>query len=294
MTRRQRRGSVLAAVALGAGCAASAALFLALPNMPGGSSVKRFASVERTAALALSASTVTDYAVDAKAKLLDLLADDVIASEVLKPEGKPTRGKVDEAIIQLERQNAEAEPVYSPKLDGAWKVKYTGTYAPGLLSSPTRELALFLYGGGFSLGNALSSFAGGFWGSTLGLKVTSKQVFVKSGRDVTSIAKVELFGVKETLKYSAELMPLSSVRMSEEIVSLELPTVGKQDLPFELRRNILVTYLDEDVLVVRDESGVPEVLVRDTEAQSEEITAIDATSSSTDDALITTMSSEAA
>lgn len=68
------------------------------------------------------------------------------------------------------RMNSNDEPVYSPELDGTWMVKpcprwyvrcrvpcwrclvgslkqprYAGSYAPGLLSSPTRELALFLY-----------------------------------------------------------------------------------------------------------------------------------------------------
>jgi len=254
---------------------------------------------DRVALSALAANVA-----DAKAKLLDLLADETVAKEVLKPEGKPTRGKVDEAIVELERLNAEAEPVYSQKLDGTWKVKYAGTYAPGLLSSPTRELALFLYGGGFSLGNALSSFAEGFWGQSLGLKVEGKKVQIKGGRDVEATADVEVFGRKETLTYSAELMPLSSSRISEEITSVTLPSLGKQDLPTELRRSILVTFLDDDVLVVRDESGVPEVLVRHHEAEAAApaaaaettlSTAGNSTSTSTeeDDTLLKAMGSEA-
>lgn len=197
----------------------------------------------------------------AKANLMALLDDPSVQKEVLRPEGKPTRGRVDEAILMLERVNPTDEPVYSTLLDGTWKVKYSGSFAPGLLSSPTRELALFLYGGGFSLGNALSSFAGGFWGDALGLQIDSKTVKIIGGRDVEASAKVTAVGQSQTLSYAAELLPLSSQRISEEVISVDGP-LGKQDLPVELRRSILVTYLDDDILVVRDESGVPEVLSR--------------------------------
>lgn len=198
----------------------------------------------------------------AKASLMDILNDEAVQQEVLRPEGKPTRGRVDEAILALERTNPTTEPVYSELLDGVWEVKYSGSYAPGLLSSPTRELALFLYGGGFSLGNALNSFAEGFWGQNLGLRVGSKTVEIKGGRDVESKAEIDAAGTKQSLKYSAELMPLSAQRMSEEVISVDLPSLGKQDLPLELRRSILVTYLDDEIMIVRDESGVPDVLER--------------------------------
>ena len=88
---------------------------------------------------------------------MDLLDDDVVQSEGLKAEGRPTRGRLNEAIVQLERLNPTGEPVYSELLDGTWTVKCSASFAPGLLESPTSELALFLYGGGFFLGSALSS-----------------------------------------------------------------------------------------------------------------------------------------
>mmetsp|Transcript_33254 Transcript_33254/g.95689 ORF Transcript_33254/g.95689 Transcript_33254/m.95689 type:complete len:329 (-) Transcript_33254:97-1083(-) len=201
--------------------------------------------------------------VDAKARLMDLLNDEAVAREVLRPEGKPTKGRVDEAIISLERMNMETEPVYSEKLDGTWTVKYSGSYAPGLLSSPTRELALFLYGGGFSLGNALSSFAAGPWGG--GAVVGGKTVKISGdGRIVKALLDLELAGFKQKLSYIAELMPLSGMRMSEEVLNVRLPEpLRDQILPFSLRRSILITYLDEDIMIVRDESGVPEVLERE-------------------------------
>lgn len=207
-----------------------------------------------------------EAAVSAKESLMSLLDDSMLAQEVLKAEGKPAKGRVDEAILALERYNPSEEPVYALELDGTWEVKYSGSIAPGLLASPTRELALFLYGGGFSLGNALSSFVNGAFGQNLGLKISGKTVRIQGGRDVDATAEIEVAGQEQKLSYTAELMPLSARRMSEEVVSLELPEpLGKQDVPLELRRTILVTYLDDEVMIVRDESGSPEVLVRQVE-----------------------------
>jgi hypothetical protein len=209
-------------------------------------------------------ATVESLRVNAKAKLLDLLDDEFLAQDVLKAEGKSMRGRLDEAILELERTSPIEEPAYSELLDGTWKVKYAGTYARGVLDSPTRELALFLYSGGFSPGNALTSLAEGFWGQSFGLKVGNKVVSIRGGRDVEASSEVEAFGQHTKLSYTAELFPLSKTRMSEEIVSAELPApVGKQDAVVELRRNILITFLDEQLMVVRDESGVPDVLVRE-------------------------------
>lgn len=246
----------------------------------------------RSPAVAVAAGSEGAW-LDAKAKLMDLLSDETLAQEILKAEGKPTKGRVDEAIVKLERFNPTEEPVYSDILDGTWKVKYAGAYAPGMLSSPTRELALFLYGGGFSLGNALTSFAQGFWGQTIGVKLGGKTVRIQGGRDVDASAEVEFFGRKDKLSYSAELMPLSPVRMSEEVVSMELPPpLGKQDVPLEMRRSILVTYLDQDTLIVRDETGVPEVLVKELE-QVTPSTPSTLDESATDQVLMDAMSAEA-
>ncbi|CAK0883075.1 unnamed protein product [Prorocentrum cordatum] len=186
----------------------------------------------------------------------------MVAEEVLLPEGRPTRGRVDEMILALEKHMTDDEPVYSNLLDGTWKVQYSGSWAPGLLASPTRELALFLYGG-FSLGGALSSFVSGAFGKNLGLKLGAKTVKIQGGRDVLATVSVIRGETTDELSYTAELMPLSGRRMSEEVMSVDLPApLGTQEPPMELRRSILITYLDGDVMVARDETGVPDVLVR--------------------------------
>jgi len=259
--------SVLAA----ATCAAAGALLRStcfgfvgrVPQVPVRGRTLADATVERSVAVGASPADGPQGS-EAKVRLLDVLEDPEVQAEVLKSEGRPVRGRVDEAINRVERLNPTEEPVYSELLDGAWQVKYSSSYAPGLLSSPTRELAFFLYSGGFSLANALSSFANGYWGQTVGLRVDAKTVRISEGRTVEASLEVELAGRRETLSHKAELLPLSSARMSEEILELQLPEpLGDQPPPLELRRTLLVTYLDEELMIVRDESGAPEVLVRE-------------------------------
>lgn len=263
--RRPAAGKALAAIALTASCAWLLPLRADFVAGNRGAGLEARAPAARHGQRVRTALAAAPTSVeDAKAQLMALIQQENLAQEVLTAEGKPTKGRVDEAIVQLERFNKEEEPAYSPKLDATWKVGYSGSYAPGVLSSPTRELALFLYGGGYSPGNALSSFVEGFWGKSLGLKFGEKTVTIMSGgRDVNSTADLEVLGHKEKLSYFAEIMPLSPFRFSEEVLTVQLPgPLGRQDLPFELRRNILITYLDEDTMIVRDESGVPDVLIR--------------------------------
>lgn len=264
---RPRRGSSAPLRALAAGALGAAALLLsrgpaAFFAPPAPRSGAAPAQPGRAPRAALRAAGQAEAAAEAKEKLLDFLEDEMVQEEVLLPEGRPTRGRVDEMILALEKQSSEDEPVYSELLDGSWKVEYSGSWAPGLLASPTRELALFLYGG-FSLGGALSSFVGGAFGKNLGLKLGAKTVKIEGGRDVQATVSVIRGETTDELSYTAELMPLSGRRMSEEVMSVDLPApIGKQDPPLELRRSILVTYLDDTVMVVRDETGVPDVLVR--------------------------------
>jgi len=201
---------------------------------------------------------------------MNLLEDPEVKKEVLRPEGKSMRGRIDELILQLERRNPTEEPIYSDGINGVWQVKYAGSYAPGthLFSygayAPERELPFFLYAGGWSFGNALATFSSGFWGETLGVKAEDLKVSITAGRDVSGSGSVEFAGQMGDARHTAELLPLSGSRMSEEVLSVTLPEpVGTLDLPFQLRRVILVSYLDDEVMITRHESGLADVLVRE-------------------------------
>lgn len=72
-----------------------------------------------------------------------------------------------------------------------------------------------------------------------------------------------LGGASNDVSVKAHLEPRSDVRLSE---TYESATVLGQnvDIPEALQysRDLYIAYLDEDILIVRDGSGVPEILVR--------------------------------
>lgn len=63
------------------------------------------------------------------------------------------RADINEALLKLERMNPTDDPAFSPLLNGVWTLRYAGGYSNDwALPSPTRQLALFLYSGGYSPG----------------------------------------------------------------------------------------------------------------------------------------------
>jgi len=79
-------------------------------------------------------------------------------------------------------------------------------------------------------------------------------------------AKVDvkfLGGATNDVIVKARLEAVSSMRLSETYESANV--LGQTiDLPevVQYSRDLYVVYLDEDILIVRDASGVPEILVR--------------------------------
>jgi hypothetical protein len=175
-----------------------------------------------------------------------------------------TRTAINEALYKLEALNPTKNPTTSPLLNGVWELRYVGGYAPDwALQSPTRQLALFLYSGGYSPG----VFA-------LGLAQKLPTALVDVGDLEISISRqqprveasidVKLFGGAESnIKVTARLDVESDIRLRE---TYESATVLDRnvELPQALQyaRDLYVTYVDEDLLIIRDASGVPEVLVR--------------------------------
>eukprot|EP00566_Odontella_aurita_P026709 CAMPEP_0113537170 /NCGR_PEP_ID=MMETSP0015_2-20120614/6681_1 /TAXON_ID=2838 /ORGANISM="Odontella" /LENGTH=185 /DNA_ID=CAMNT_0000436643 /DNA_START=85 /DNA_END=638 /DNA_ORIENTATION=- /assembly_acc=CAM_ASM_000160 len=81
--------------------------------------------------------------------VLDELPVDVTSLDV----DSETRAKINEALLKLEALNPTEEPATSPLLNGVWSLRYAGGYSSNwALASPTRQIALFLYSGGYSPG----------------------------------------------------------------------------------------------------------------------------------------------
>jgi len=172
------------------------------------------------------------------------------------------RASVLELLAKLEPSNPTEAPATSPLLNGVWDAVYTG-HAPGPLASPTRPLALFLYAGGYTPGEAGLAIAE----SLPDQLVTAGDLTVTIAREqprVEASSSVALLGAgARQVKVTATLEAESALRLKETYSSV---SVGGRvvEVPEKLRytRKLFVTYLDDQLLVARDDSGVPSVLLR--------------------------------
>lgn len=72
-----------------------------------------------------------------------------------------------------------------------------------------------------------------------------------------------MLGNTQPLTLRANLSPRSAVALREDFVEAE--AFGQRSLlpgPLAVSRTLFVAYLDEDLLIVRDDSGLPSVLRR--------------------------------
>jgi hypothetical protein len=131
------------------------------------------------------------------------------------------------------------------------------------LSYLFRQLALFLYSGGYSPGLFALSLAQQLPSNLV--KVGDLEISISREQPrIEAKVDVQFFGLSaEDVVVKARLDVRSGVRFSEIYESATV--LGNTvDLPAQVQyaRDLYVTYVDEDLLVVRDASGVPEVLVR--------------------------------
>jgi hypothetical protein len=190
---------------------------------------------------------------------------DLMPSQLSGDVSDETRSAINEALLKLERLNPTADPAVSPLLNGVWELKYVGGYATDwALPSPTRQLALFLYSGGYSPGVFALALAQKLPAALvevgdLVLSISREQPRVEASIDVKLLGG----GIKSSVKVKTRLEAQSSVRLKE---TYESATVIDQSVPIpdalKYSRDLYVTYVDEDLLVVRDASGVPEVCTR--------------------------------
>jgi len=171
-----------------------------------------------------------------------------------------SRAAVTELVLALEKLNTVAAPATDPLLNGRWELLYSGGQAQSLLPSPTRQIALFLYAGGYTPGMFALKLASGFNLASVG------SVTVTIARDqprVESEASVRVGSADTVAKVACLLEAESSTRLRETYESFE--AYGqRQDIPDPLKysRTLYVTYLDDELLITRDASGAVDILRR--------------------------------
>ena len=124
-----------------------------------------------------------------------------------------------------------------------------------------RELALLVYTGGFKPGLLASVMeklpAGLLDVDYVELKITPNEPRVQGS------LKVGIAGNVQKIATDGTIVQQSPVRLRETFSRARV-FGSNLDLPPNLipSRDLLVTYLDEDLLVARDESGVPDIWLR--------------------------------
>lgn len=177
---------------------------------------------------------------------------------------KETRFSINEAILKLEALNPTEDPTSSPLLNGVWNLRYSGGYDDDwAVQSPTRNLALFVYSGGYSPGLFALNLASSLPQSLVDVGELEIAISREQPRIEAKIDVKFLGGAANDVVVKARLDTASSLRFTETYESATL--LGQTvDLPqaVQYSRDLYIAYLDEDVLIVRDGSGVPEILIR--------------------------------
>eukprot|EP00967_Tisochrysis_lutea_P076748 scaffold103918_cov33-Tisochrysis_lutea.AAC.2 len=222
----------------------------------------------------------------------------MIAKEALKAEvgegmggARPDRAVIGEILLALEASNPTRSPATSPLLNGKWKVLYasgatpslkvrepcTHTYLPErpralqFVSLPEHALDLSYSPASFSFQALMLLFRGAKYapkspsGSDL-IDVEDAFITIREEQPrVEGSLRTRVLTFENTLKLCSKLEAESAVRLVEtydsaesEYLNLKLPFQN----PVQYKRSVLVSYLDEELLVVRDALGRPDVLMR--------------------------------
>merc|ERR1719238_2015445 len=178
------------------------------------------------------------------------LDEGAIAKEALKAEisdglsgPRPDKAVVGEILLALESQNPTRSPATSSLLNGKWKFLYSSAASPGL-----KALTQLLK----SSKRAPKSPSGA---DLVDVQDTYLTIAPEQPR-ATSEVKVRVLSFENSIKLASQLEAESAVRLVETYdaaesayMSLRLPFAST---PVSYKRSLLISYLDDEMMVVRD------------------------------------------
>ncbi|CAM9963742.1 unnamed protein product [Scytosiphon promiscuus] len=187
-----------------------------------------------TAAEVVDASVVGDE-FEAKTNLLKQI--DLSSS-------KRMRTEVNELMLKLEPMNPTDKPAGARVLNGVWEFLYTGGLSPGTLAV-----------------QVLSRVA-----KTFSSVVDLDGITLTISRDqprVEAAVKASVFGAQAQVKVRTRLEQKSDMRLQEvyeeaEVAGVTIPIPAR----IQPRRTLYITYLDDDIMIARDDKGAPDLLIR--------------------------------
>lgn len=215
--------------------------------------------------------------VAAKEALLFAIKD-AGGDNVLSPATANASARIDvnERIVSLERLNPTPRPTTSPLLEGLWQFKWIGAGSPGQIAArillqrfpsafvTLSELNILILDGSAKATASLKVFNTIISSVTLTSKLSVegplrlKEEYVEG---ILSSPTVQEGSVPVQVQNAYEQF-LNAIQRLPEAVKETISNGVKVSLAGTFERQLLISYLDDEILVARDGSGVPEVLVR--------------------------------
>ncbi|KAL8463875.1 hypothetical protein ACS0TY_033717 [Phlomoides rotata] len=193
--------------------------------------------------------------------------------------GKTTsmqRVDVNERIVSLERLNPTPRPTTSPFLEGRWNFEWFGSGSPGLIA--IQVLFQRFPPALANLSKLDASIKDGYANISASLKLLNS---IESRFIVTTKLSVEgplrmkeeyIEGIFESPKVDEESIPQqlrgafdqAASTIQQLPVSIRDAVAGGLKVPLggSFGRLFMISYLDEEILIIRDTAGAPEVLTR--------------------------------
>ncbi len=210
-----------------------------LANDDGPSDIEQGNSMVSSPTSSLSSSDNMNNKLSAKEILM--------RSDLISGQSYMSKSEINENICLLEKSNPTNNPAYSPLINGVWELAVSGFGSPGLI--------------GYQILKSIPLI------TTSDLTITISSMAPR----VVASGSIKIGSIPLDYSVSTDLVAISGTRMSEKYVGGKI--ANSLDIPFAslpsssltdplVIREILITYIDEDLLIVRDSLGSPEVLTR--------------------------------
>eukprot|EP00752_Nemacystus_decipiens_P006284 g5665.t1 len=203
-------------------------------------------ALARSSALAMSTAEVVDVEGDAdsSANVDEFDVKTNLLKQIDLSSSRRIRTEVNELMLKLEPMNPTENPARSPVLNGVWEFLYTGGISPGTLAV-----------------QVLSRI-----GKTFSAVVDLEAITLTINRNqprVEAAVKVSIFGTQAQVKVRTRLEQKSDMRLQEvyeeaEVAGVAIPIPAR----VQPRRTLYITYLDDDIMIARDDTGAPDLLIR--------------------------------
>ncbi|KAH7427062.1 hypothetical protein KP509_10G028700 [Ceratopteris richardii] len=183
---------------------------------------------------------------------------------------------VNERIVSLERLNPTPRPTTSPLLEGLWQFKWIGGSSPGQLAA--RILSQRFPSAVVTISDLTIRILDGSTEAKASIKIfntISSSVTLTSKLGVegpTRLKEEYLEGLLSSPSIQETSIPvqvqdayaqvLNAIERLPDTVKSTVSNGIKLPLSGTFQRQLLISYLDSEILVARDGMGLPEVLVR--------------------------------